>query len=159
VRLRPLLQGSDNRPIVPAPDDKGFHTWARSNGGVMTGMKTWPGATVSTTEPTWTVLGLKKGLRVQMPANKLLNCGNALSCGYYCAKGTLLYVLFTSSVCSSRLKVPWLKTFREHYIWRPVISIANPVFCFLCIAHSLHRRSISVYIRDYIPYQVTREPG
>jgi hypothetical protein len=79
VRLSSRGTLASNWPIVPAPDDR-LWVWSGRWNGNWQGKpkyseKSYPGATLSTTNPTWADLGSKPGRRGGKPATKRLSYG------------------------------------------------------------------------------------
>jgi hypothetical protein len=82
VRLDPLGTSATSGPIVPAPDDDDDDCAATDGmmivrGNRSTWKKTYPKATLSTTNATQTDLVLKSGRRGGKPATNRLNYGTA----------------------------------------------------------------------------------
>jgi hypothetical protein len=81
VRLSPLGTSDINWPIVPAPDDRWWMWSSRWNenwqGKPKYSKKTFPSATLSTTNPIWPDLGSNPGRYGGKPATNRLNYGTA----------------------------------------------------------------------------------
>jgi hypothetical protein len=83
VRLSPLGTSATVWPSVPAPDDRWWWVWnSRWNehwqGKPKYSEKTYPSATLSTTNPTWPDLGLNPDRHGRKPATNRLSYGTAL---------------------------------------------------------------------------------
>jgi hypothetical protein len=83
VRLSPFGKSATKWPIVPAPDDRWWMWSSRWNekweGKPKYSEKNCPSSTLSTTNPTWPVLGSKPGRSDRKPATNSLSYGMALS--------------------------------------------------------------------------------
>jgi hypothetical protein len=82
-RLSPLATAATVWSIVPTPDDRCWWLWsnrwnASCQGKPMYSKKTYPSDTLSTTNPTWPVLGSNPGRRCGKPATNRLSYGTAL---------------------------------------------------------------------------------
>jgi hypothetical protein len=80
-RTESLGAMASNGPVMPASDDG----WVQNITGVIIGseipkllQKTCPGATLPTTNPTWTTLALNPGLRAKTLATNRLSYGTSL---------------------------------------------------------------------------------
>jgi hypothetical protein len=84
VRLSPLGTSATNWPIVPAQDDRWWVWSSRWNENCQEKPKytekTYPSATLSTTNPTWPDLGSNRGRRGGKPATNRLSYGTAVPC-------------------------------------------------------------------------------
>jgi hypothetical protein len=87
VQLGPLGTATTDCPIVPAPGDYLWWWVIRWNEDWQAkkkySEKTYPSATLSTTNPTWPDPGLNRGRRGGKPATNRLSCGAALGRTYY----------------------------------------------------------------------------
>jgi hypothetical protein len=88
VRLSPLGTSATNWPIVPAPDARWWCMWSSRwnenwQGKPQYSEKTFPSATLSTTNPTWPDLGSNPGRRGGKPATNRLSYGTALKNPYW----------------------------------------------------------------------------